>query len=229
MTDRNNDSDLQLRALLGQSDPARSLTPADPDGLARLLCEIQLQIPEDTMSNDLETRTDLPQQSTELRHRGPLAWLVAAAAVAAIAGGGYAAVSSMQDDGTDQQAGPSSPASPADEPVVVTLEAPSTVAARCAVPTAALLTGAEVAFAGTVTAVDGDVVTLAPTETFAGEPADEIEVVGLRPDLRELGGQPEFVVGGTYLVSATGGQMSACGLSGEATPELRDLYELAFR
>jgi hypothetical protein len=220
MTDQQSfDEDPQLRALLAQSDPARSLTPADPTGLARLL--------EDTMSNDLDTRTDLPQQSTELRRRGPLAWLVAAAAVAGIAGGGYAAVSSMQDNGGVQQAGPST--SPVDEPVVVTLEAPTTLPAKCAVPTPEMLGNAEVAFAGTVTAIDGNTVTLAPTETYAGQSADEIEVVGLRPDVRLLGGQPEFVVGGTYLVSATGGQVSACGFSGEASPELQSLYDLAFR
>jgi sulfur carrier protein ThiS len=224
MTDEHGfDEDPQLRALLGQSDPARSLAPADPNGLARLLLHIQ----EDTVNTDLDTRTDLPQQTTDLRRRGPLAWLVAAAAVAAIAGGGYAAVSSMQDSGTVDQAGPSTPS--ADEPVVVTLEAPTTVPARCAVPTPELLGSAEIAFAGTVTAINGDVVTLAPTETYAGQSADEIEVVGLRPDLRALVGQPEFVVGGTYLVSATGGQMSACGFSGEASAELQNLYDLAFR
>lgn len=220
MTDQQSfDEDPQLRALLRQSDPARSLTPADPQGLARLL--------EDTVSNDLDTRTDLPQQTTELRRRGPLAWLVAAAAVATIAGGGYAAVSSMQDNGTVEQAGPST--SPVDEPVVVTLQAPAPVATKCAVPTPELLGSAEIAFAGTVTAIDGDVVTLAPTETYAGGSADEIEVVGMHPDVRALTGQPEFVVGGTYLVSATGGQMSACGFSGTASPELQNLYDLAFR
>jgi len=222
MTDRQGfDEDPQLRALLGQSDPARSLTPADPQGLARLL--------EDTMATQTssDTRTDLPQQSTDLRRRGPLAWLVAAAAVATIAGGGYAVVSSMQDDPTVQQAGPSTAPDP--EPVVVTLQAPTTLGAKCAVPTPAMLAGAEVAFAGTVTAIDGDTVTLTPSETYAGESADEIEVVGLRPDLRSLGGQPDFQVGGTYLVSATGGQVSACGFSGEASPELQSLYDLAFR
>jgi hypothetical protein len=219
MTDEHSfDEDPQLRALLAQSDPARSLPLADPHGLARLL--------EDTVSNDLDIRTDLPQQTTELRRRGPLAWLVAAAAVATIAGGGYAAVSSMQDKGTVEQAGPSASV---DEPVVVTLEAPAPIEAKCAVPTPELLASSEVAFAGTVTAIDGDVVTLAPTETYAGQSADEVEVVGLHPDIRALGGQPEFVVGGTYLVSATDGQMSACGFSGEASPQLQNLYELAFR
>ena len=224
MTDQQGfDEDPQLRALLGQSDPARSLTPADPEGLARLL--------EDTMatptSSDLETRTDLPQPSTDPRRRGPLAWLVAAAAVATIAGGGYAVVSSMQDDSTVHEAGHS--AGPDAEPVVVTLEAPTAVAAKCAVPTPALLATAEVAFAGTVTAINGDTVTITPSETYAGQSADQIEVVGLRPDLRALGGQPDFQVGGTYLVSATGGQVSACGFSGETSPELQSLYDLAFR
>jgi hypothetical protein len=223
MTDEHDfDEDPRLRALLAQSDPARTLTPADPQGLARLLLEIQ----EDTVSNDLDIRTDLPQQTTELRRRGPLAWLVAAAAVATIAGGGYAAVSSMQDNGTVEQAGPGTSV---DDPVVLTLEAPTTVPAKCAVPTPELLAGAEVAFAGTVTAIDGDVVTFSPTETYAGESADEIEIVGMGPEIRALTGQPEFVVGGTYLVSATDGQMFACGFSGEASPELQNLYDLAFR
>jgi hypothetical protein len=224
MTDQQGfDSDPRLRALLAQSDPARSLAPVDPQGLARLLLEIQ----EDTVSNDLDTRTELPQQTTDLRRRGPLAWLVAAAAVATIAGGGYAAVSSMQDNGTVEQAGPSTAS--VDEPVVLTLEAPTTVPAKCAVPTPELLAGAEVAFAGTVTAIDGDVVTLSPTETYAGASADEIELVGLSPEIRALTGQPDFVVGGSYLVSATDGQMFACGFSGEASPELQSLYDLAFR
>ena len=225
-TDRSFDEDPQLRALIGRGDPAHSLAPADPAGLVGLLRHVQ----EDTMSNDLDTRTtDVLQQSTELRRRGPLAWLVAAAAAAVIAGGGYAAVSSMQDNGTVQQAGPStSPEQPA-EPVVVSLALPTVVPAKCAVPTAEGIAAAEVAFAGTVTAVNGNVVTLTPTETYAGEAATEVEVVGMRPDLRALGGQPVFEVGGTYLVSATDGQVSACGFSGAATPQLQQLYNVAFR
>jgi len=221
MTDRNDfEEDPQLRALLERSDPARSLTPADPEGLARLL--------EDSMTADLDARPDLPQQTTDLRRRGPLAWLVSAAAVAAIAGGGYAVVSAMQDDVVVEQAGPTSPA-PADDPVVVTLQAPSALPAKCAVPSPEILGTSEIAFAGTVTAIDGDTVTLTPTETFAGGPADEIEVVGMGPDGPRLVEQPEFVVGGTYLISATSGQISSCGLSGTASPELENLYELAFR
>lgn len=221
MTDRNDfDEDPRLRDFLERSDPARDLTPADPAGLARLL--------EDTMATDLRTPTDLPQQDSGPRRR-PLAWLGAAAAVAAIAGVGYA-VSSTQDDPAVPQAGPSSSSGQAD-PETVTLQAPAAVSGKCAVPTPELLATSEMAFAGTVVAIDGDTVTLTPTETYAGETADEIEVVGLGmgQEVRSLVGAPEFVVGGTYLVSATGGQVAACGLSGEASPQLETLYDVAFR
>ena len=211
MTDEQSfDEDPQLRALLGQSDPARSLTPADPQGLARLL--------EDTMAtpqHDLDTRTDLPSRApscaAEVRSPGSSPRRPSPPSPEA------ATPPSRRCRTTGPSSRPARAPSPVDEPVVVTLEAPTTLPAKCAVPTPELLGTAEVAFAGTVTAVDGDIVTLAPTETYAGQAADEVEVVGMLPDLRGLG-QPEFVVGGTYLVSATGGQVSACGFSGEASP-----------
>ncbi len=222
--DQHFDEDPQLRALLGLADPARTLAPANPDELAGLLRHVQ----DDTVRNDLDARPDV-RQSTRSRRRGPVTWLVAAAAAAVVAGGGYAAVSSMQDSGTVQQAGPS--VAP-ETPEVLSLELPSVVPAKCAVPspaTSGFIAASDVAFAGTVTAVDGDTVTITPTESFVGASVDSVEVVGLRPDLRALGGQPEFVVGGTYLVSATDGQVSACGFSGAATPQLQQLYDLAFR
>jgi hypothetical protein len=222
MTDRNDfDEDPQLRALVGQADPARSLTPADPQGLARLL--------EDTMNDAADT-----SGTTPVRRRGPATWLGAAAAVAVIAGGGFAVASSLgDDDPRDLQAGdPSTPASTtAAEPVVVRLEAPSALAPRCAMPTPEILSQFDTAFSGTVTAIEGDVVTLAPAEVFAGESADEIEVVGASPNLRlALGGQVDFEVGQTYYVSASGGQVSACGYSGSTSDsQLSQIYDLAFR
>jgi len=223
MTDRNEfDEDPRLRAILGQADPARSLTPADPQGLARLL--------EDTMNDAAET-AGTTSGATPVRQRGPLTWLAGAAAVAIVAGGGFAIASSMGgDDGTvDQAAGDPTTPSATTEPTVVTLQAPS-LAAKCAMPTPELLSQFDTAFAGTVTAIDGDVVTLTPTEMFMGPSADEIEIVGATPDLRMLGGQVTFEVGQTYYVSATGGQVSACGFSGSATDsQLEQLYDLAFR
>lgn len=218
MTDRNDfDEDPQLRALIEQADPARSLTPADPQGLARLLHDIQ----EDTMNDAAET-----SGTTPVRQRGRLTWLAGAAAVAVIAGGGFAVASSMGDDPVTPQAGEKPPA--AVDPVVVTLDAPSP-AAKCAMPSPEILAQFDTVFSGTVTSVDGDVITLTPTETFVGDSADQIEIVG-GMDSRALGGVVDFQVGETYYVSASGGQVSACGYSGSAADsELVQLYDVAFR
>lgn len=210
------DEDPQLRALLAQSDPAASLTPADPEGLARLL--------EDTMNDAADT-----SGTTPVRRRG-LSWLAGAAAVAVIAGGGFAVASSMggDDPAKPQAGGGTSPTATAD-PVVVTLQAP-TVGAKCAAPSPEILSQFDTVFSGTVTAIDGDVVTLTPDEVFAGDSADEIEIVGAGPDPRALGGQVAFEVGQTYYVSAMGGQVSACGYSGVTTDsELEQLIDVAFR
>ena len=221
MTDEQSfDEDPQLRALLAQADPARSLTPADPQGLARLL--------EDTMSPDLDTRPEI-QQSTDLRRRGPLAWLVAAAAVAAIAGGGYAAVSSMQDNGTAPQAGPDTAVDPVDDPVVVTLRRPPLFrpSARSRRPRCSA--GAEVAFAGTVTAVDGDVVTLDSDRDLRGSER--------RPRSRSWAssrragaGRADRVRGRRHL-PRLGHRWSGLRvrLQRRTTPSSQQLYDLAFR
>jgi hypothetical protein len=227
MTDRNDfDEDPQLRVLLGQADPARSLAPADPQGLARLLARIE----EDTMTTDTET-PDVTTADARARRRGSRTWLAAAAAVAVIAGGGFAVASSLGgDEPTAPQVAdrPEPDPDPAADPVVVTLQGP-TLGARCAAPTPELLAQFDTAFAGTVTAIDGDVVTLAPTETFAGGSADEVEIVG-GMDGRALGGVVDFQVGETYYVSATGGQVSACGFSGPTSDaQLTQLYDVAFR
>ena len=208
------DEDPQLRALLAQSDPATSLTPADPQGLARLL--------EDTMNDDATTGT------SPVRQRGRLSWLAGAAAVAVIAGGGFAVASSMGgDEPAKPQAGQKPPA--AAEPVVVTLQAP-TAGAKCAVPSPEILSQFDTVFSGTVSAINGDVVTLTPSETFAGDSVDEVDIVGARPDSRALGGQVTFEVGQTYYVAAMGGQVSACGYSGLTSDSgLTDLIQVAFR
>ncbi len=133
------------------------------------------------------------------------------------------------DDPVKPQAGgPTDPTTTTD-PVVVTLQAP-TLGAKCAAPSPEILAQFDTVFSGTVTAIDGDVVTLAPTEMFVGESADEIEIVGSSPDLRALAGQVDFEVGETYYVSAAGGEVSACGYSGAASDsQLTQLYDVAFR
>lgn len=223
MTERQDfDEDPQLRALLGQADPARSLTPADPEGLARLL--------EDTMNDTTDTSGDTAGATST--RRGPVTWLAGAAAAVLLVGGGFAFASQLRDDepSVDMAGDATTPTTAAatTAPVVMTLQAPS-MGAKCAAPTPELLSQFDTAFEGTVTSVDGDVVTLAPTEVFAGEKADEVEVVGSGIDPRALGGVVTFEVGQTYYVSASDGQVSACGFSGSASDEsLQQLYDVAF-
>jgi hypothetical protein len=220
------DEDPQLRALLARTDPARSLTPADPEGLARLL--------EDTMNDT----TDV-SGTTPARQRGALTWLAGAAAVAVLAGGGFALASSLGGDEPSRPQAGGAPSSPTDTgspgstdaPAleVMTLQAPA-LGAKCAVPTPEILAQFDTAFSGTVTAVDGDTVTLTPSEVFAGADAAEIEIVGSGIDPRALVGVVSFEVGDTYYVSASGGEVSVCGYSGPASdPQVSQLYDVAFR
>jgi hypothetical protein len=218
------DDDDRLRALLRSGDPADALPPADPAALKGLL--------EDVMSADLEIRPAGPE--AEPRRRTRATWLVAAAAVAVIAAGGaFAVVGLTGDDAGAPQAdqpSASSPASGLGTPVAgKTTELTAGTAARCVgEPTAALLSQYDQAFQGTVTAIDGDTVTLQTADVFNGEVGETVHVSAPRAGFDQLLNQVQFKVGGTYLVSAYQGSVSLCGFSGPATGDLHSLYEKAF-
>ncbi|HJQ77151.1 MAG TPA: hypothetical protein VJ948_07795 [Acidimicrobiia bacterium] len=86
---------------------------------------------------------------------------------------------------------------------------------------------AEIAFAGTVTAVNGDEVTLTVDSWYRG--GDAAEVVLNAPQGMEalIGGIP-FEVGDQHLISAQNGNVNYCGFSGPATPEYAAAFEQAF-
>jgi hypothetical protein len=87
---------------------------------------------------------------------------------------------------------------------------------------------AELAFEGTVTAVDGPEVTLTVSEWFkGGEPATEV-VLNAPLGMEALIGGIPFEVGGQYLISAQDGNVNYCGFSGPSTPEYRAAFETAF-
>jgi len=90
-----------------------------------------------------------------------------------------------------------------------------------------ILADMPVAFEGTVTAVDGDQVTLDVDQWFKGGDAGEV-IVTAPQGLEALIGGISFEEGEQYLVSASQGQVNYCGFSGEATPELRAGFEAAF-
>jgi len=208
------DDDPELRARLRAADPASSLAPADPDRVTRLL--------EDIM--DTHTETDLPIETrqTGTRGRSPLTWLVAAAAIVLIAGVGLFGLLNHGFDDDVPTAGGSQ--------TVTKLRAPGHEAyqARCMVPTAETLSRQTLAFDGTVKEIAGGVVTLAPRHFYAGSPTDLVTVEAPDADLRALIQAVKFDDGGRYLVSATDGEVSICGLSAPYSQQLAALYARAF-
>jgi len=87
---------------------------------------------------------------------------------------------------------------------------------------------AEIAFEGTVTAVDGPEVTLSVNRWFRGG-GETTEVILNAPLGMEalIGGIP-FTVGEQHLITAQDGNVNYCGFSGPATPEFRAAFETAF-
>lgn len=216
-SDREFDRDDDLRDRLRAADPAASLRPAEPAGLARLL--------EDTMSHDTETLVPETRQ-TGTRGRSPLTWVVAAAAAVVIAGVGVFALTGNDDESAPPVAGGGAPAP---EQTVTRLGAAAGAGeARCMAPTAEVLATKELAFAGTVDTIEGGTVTLTPTTFYAGDETDLVEVAAPAEEMQALIGAVDFQVGQSYLVSAADGDVTVCGFSGPATPELQRLYDEAF-
>jgi hypothetical protein len=224
------DRDDELRALLRSADPVDSLPPADPAALAHLL--------EDIMSADLEVRPVAPDEgtrSTGTHGRNRLTWLVAAAAAAMIAGVGGVAIAGLSGDdspppqASDHRTTPPDTTAGAALAGVTTELTTAASTTRCAVATPELLAQYDQAFAGTVTAIDGDMVTLQATEVFNGEVGETVQVAAPPADLQALTSAVNFQVGGTYLVSAFEGSVSACpGFSGAASGDVQKLFTEAF-
>jgi hypothetical protein len=203
-------NDEELRARMHASDPAASLPPAAPHEVARLL--------EDVMATELTTES----RQTGTRNRGPLTWLVAAAAVLVIAGVGFFGVRALTGDDATPTAG-----DPAPSATQLEVSAPAG-SAKCMVPNAETLASVDVAFDGTVTAIDGDRVTLAPSKWYAGGPTDVVEVTAPSDRPTDAGLGFEFSAGERYLVSARAGQVSVCGFSAPYSDDLAAIYAEAF-
>jgi hypothetical protein len=203
-------TDDELLARLRAADPAASLAPADPNRTSRLL--------EDTMRDDLSTES----RANVARGRGPLTWLLAAAAVLVIAGAGVFGVAMLTDDERAPRA---------EDPLTVTaLRAPTApaYAARCMAPSARTVAQQSIALEGTVDDITDDLVTLTPTRWYHGARTDQVTITAPAPRLADLIGAARFEVGRSYLVSATHGQVTLCGLTAPYSTELAALYAEAF-
>ncbi|HSJ70491.1 MAG TPA: hypothetical protein VLA29_02470 [Acidimicrobiia bacterium] len=101
------------------------------------------------------------------------------------------------------------------------------ILASCMAVSADILKDMPVAFAGTVTGIEGETVTLDVDRWFTEGEATVVTVTA-PAGLEALIGSVPFVVGEEFLVSAFDGTVNYCGFSGPRTPELLTVYETAF-
>jgi hypothetical protein len=91
----------------------------------------------------------------------------------------------------------------------------------------AVLADMSPAFAGTVSSVDGDTVTLDVHHWYAGGDAATV-TLRAPAGLQALIDGFDFQAGEKYLITAADGNVNYCGYSGLATPELTAAYTDAF-
>jgi len=194
-----------LRSRLRRADPAASLAPLAPDEASRLL--------EETMT------TTAPPRTTTNRPRRYAGLVAAALVLLAVAGAGWLLTR------------PGQPVIDAAKPsaVVVTVTTDG-IMRKCVEPTAQILaTDADFAFAGTVTGIAGDVVTLDVTQVYKGTKADEVRVAQAPGSSEQMLGSGQFEKGKKYLIASSDGGVLTCGYSGEADlVGLQELYDKAF-
>jgi hypothetical protein len=97
----------------------------------------------------------------------------------------------------------------------------------CLAPDPSIVAQSPVAFRAVVDTVDGEQVTMTVDAWYAGGDADVVELTA-PAGMEALIGGLDFVPGASYLVSASDGVVSYCGLTGPATPELQAMYDAAF-
>jgi hypothetical protein len=194
----------ELEQRLRAADPAPATVPVDSPRSPRARTLVE------NLMTDAPITLDPPRSPAPQRR-----WAIGAAAAAvAVAVGVAVSVSGGGDD----------------DPSSLALSAPpeDTMAMCMQVTPEILRDSSEVAFEGTVTALDGRVATLTVDRWFAGEEVDEVVVTGATENETALLGSVVFEDGGHYLISAGDGEVRSCGLSGEATPDLEAIYEAAF-
>jgi hypothetical protein len=196
----------ELRERLARLDPMHSGVPTEPttSGSSQELLEKIMSTP---LKEKVEP-TPAPRRT----------WTIAIAAVAALVIAVAGGLALTGDDDAPVAAGP---------PLELTAGGEDIMASCIAFSPEALDDVAKLAFAGTVTAVDGDVVTLTVDEWYRGGDAGEV-VLNAPQGMEALIGGIPFAGGDAYLVSAQGGSVNYCGFSGAATPELRAGFEAAF-
>lgn len=176
-------------------------TPVDPDGAG----------------SETPDRQSSPARTSRHRDHGPgrrlTVWVAVLIGLVGLAT--ILIVASASDDG--------SPAT--GDPLVLTMA--DEAAASCLPFDVQTLATMSHAFAGTVTAVGDDTMTVAVDRWYAGGDTSIVELRTTHDAQALLGGFP-VDVGAAYLLSAQQDAVSYCGYSGPATPELQQAFDTAF-
>ena len=171
------------------------------------------------------TTTDRPAPSRAAPSRRVLLVAAVIAVVAAVSVGW--ALTRPERSNAPQATASASATAGTGQITMLTLTA---VRAKCREPEPALLAqAADFAFAGTVTGISGNVVSLHVTRVYQGAAADSVEVAQTGDSSETMLGSGKFETGKAYLVAAAQGAVMICGYSGEADlPGLSELYAKAF-
>jgi hypothetical protein len=210
-------------------DPIDRLRAADPvraddvpdASLARVAARIQEQIMTDK------------QNDPTIRHpRGPLVWVGSLAVFGVFA----LAIGIALANGLGAQTAPpiavvpmpsATEPAPSDGPVESGNPAAGGGVASCLVYDPANLPNFDTVFDGTVTRVDGDQITFKVNEGWKNADGS-ITLTAPKVDIAISGPQPDFTVGGRYLVTASGSTISACGYTLDYDADTAATWAAAF-
>lgn len=218
-------NDDELLAHLKATDPALTSKAPRPD-VPRLV--------EATMNTPTTATTITPTKSTERRRRLLVPAMAFTALLLAV-GGGVTWGVAQGGEGTADKAGAGAAAEggqvPGLQPQTLILADGDSAAVKCVAPTPDSLRRHDLAFEGTVTAEQGDLVVLRVDHWYRLDPnlANPSHEVRLSSD-NGNSEAPDFPLGAHYLVTADSinGIVPICGGTTEATDEARAMFREAF-
>lgn len=221
-------NDDQLRDRIGRLDPLAGAEPggasiepiASPEARSRLEAIMNTPTIDDHMTDDSSAKARDVATGPSRR------WLAVAGAAAAVAVLAVGAIAMTGGDDEPEVADPA-PTQPDESSVLELSTGVDDAMASCMRVDATVIAQNQIAFKGTVTAVDADVVQLAVDDAYAGVEAQAVTLTA--PEgMEALTGSVAWEVGAQYLVSAWDGTVNYCGQTGPATPELQAIYDEAF-
>ena len=199
----------ELRERLGRLDPMHPAVPTE---------SVTSQSSKAKLEKIMSTPpVEHPETQSTPKRNGWLFGVAAAAALVVVVGGAIALSGGGTGGDTVAQGPPLELNAGVDDPLTT----------MCIEFGVEYLAPMPVAFEGTVTAVEGDQVTLSVDHWFKGGDATQV-LINAPQGLEALIASFPLQVGEQYLITATDGNVNYCGFSGPSTPEFRAAFEEAF-